>query len=135
MQIYKWTEDLKTNNQRIDADHKLIIEKAQELSDAMSTGKGQTHVVETTKFLQNYVKKHFHEEEMMQRSSNYPNYEIHKKNHTYFISEIDQLADKIIANPNSTVNILELNKLISGWFFNHIKKLDVDVAKHINNSK
>lgn len=135
MQVYQWTDALKTNNSKIDADHKMIIEKAQELSNAMADGKGRDQVIETVNFLQDYVKKHFQEEEMMQKTSQYPEFELHKKNHTYFISELDQLATKIRQNPSSTVNVLELNKLISGWFFNHIKKLDVEVAKHITQTK
>lgn len=134
MQIYKWTDALKTNNAKIDQDHRKIIDKAQELSQAMSDGKGQEHVVEITNFLLDYVKKHFAEEEAMQMKSNYHGYEIHKKNHTYFVSELHLLADKIRQNPTSAVNVLELNKLISGWFFSHIQKLDMEVAKHINNS-
>ncbi len=132
MQVYKWSDALKTNNIKIDQDHKLIIEKAQELSSAMADGKGQERVMEITNFLLSYVKKHFQEEEAMQMKSNYAGYEVHKKNHTYFVSELDQLAERIKKNPNSTVNVLELNKLISGWFFNHIQKLDVEVAKHLN---
>ncbi len=135
MQLYQWTDALKTDNAKIDSDHKMIIEKAQELGNAMADGKGKEYVTETVDFLQEYVKKHFLEEEMIQKSTNYPEFELHKKNHSYFISQLDQLAKKIRHNPSSTVNVLELNQLISGWFFNHIKKLDMDVAKHITKIK
>lgn len=75
MEVYKWTDDLKTGNSKIDADH--------------------------------------------------------KKNHTYFVTELDKLANKIRQNPSNIVNMMELNQLISGWFFKHIKRLDVEVAHHI----
>lgn len=132
MQIYKWTEALRTNVDKIDNDHKMIINKAQELTEAMQQGKGKQQIVETLTFLQKYVKKHFAEEEVMQQKSHFKDFETHKKNHTYFISELDKLSDKIKLDPTSTVNVIELNRLISGWFMNHIQKMDVEVAKHIN---
>lgn len=132
MQVYKWTDSLKTNIEKIDNDHKMIIAKAQELADAMSQGKGKQQIVETLGFLQKYVKSHFAEEEIMQQKANFSDIEIHKKNHTYFINELDKLSVKIAQDPTSTVNVIELNRLISGWFMNHIQKMDVEVAKHIN---
>ena len=132
MQVYKWTDSLKTNIDKIDNDHKLIISKAQELADAMSQGKGKGQIVETLGFLQKYVKTHFAEEEIMQQKAKFSDIEMHKKNHTYFINELDKLSSKIAQDPTSTVNVIELNRLISGWFMNHIQKMDVEVAKHIN---
>ena len=134
MQIYKWSEALRTNVDKIDNDHKLIINKAQELTEAMQQGKGKQQIVETLTFLQKYVKTHFAEEEVMQQKSHFKDFETHKKNHTYFISELDKLSDKIKLDPTSTVNVIELNRLISGWFMNHIQKMDVEVAKHINST-
>jgi hemerythrin len=135
MEMYKWTEALETNNIKIDNDHKLIIDMAQELNEAMSRGRGKERVNETLTFLTGYVKKHFDDEEKLQLKNNYPDFLEHKKNHTYFINELDLLSQKIIAEPTSTVNTLALNKLISGWFFNHIRKMDVEVAKHLKISE
>lgn len=131
MEVYKWTDDLKTGNSKIDADHKLIISKAQELNEALSKGKGADQITATLDFLQKYVKTHFADEEKIQLDSKYPNYAEHKKNHTYFVTELDKLANKIRQNPSNIVNVMELNHLISGWFFKHIKRLDVEVAHHI----
>ncbi len=131
MEIFKWSEELKTNNMKIDEDHRKIINKAAELSNAMMSGKGTEHLTEMIDFLSAYVKKHFREEEMLQKNSGYPDYLSHKRKHDYFIKEIDELAKAIHENPTSSLNSIKLNNLMSGWFFSHIKKLDKDVAKHI----
>lgn len=131
MKTFEWNDALLTKNYRIDADHKKIIQKAQELNEDMAQGKGKEHIIETVKFLESYVKKHFAEEEKMQASSGYPDLELHKEQHRYFENEISELSTSIQANPESSVNVLKLNKLMSGWFFNHIQRLDVEVAKHV----
>lgn len=131
MSIFKWSDDLITNNSQIDSDHKLIIEKAAELHQALTQSKGQEHVLKTLTFLNDYVKKHFAEEEKLQMKNEYPLISDHKKNHAYFINELDKLTMKIKSQPSSVANAIELNNLMSGWFFKHIKRMDVEVANHL----
>lgn len=133
MDFYKWDDRLSVNHPKIDLDHKTIIEKARELSENMMKGKGKESIIKTVDFLNNYVKTHFEEEEKIQQKCGYPKYMEHKKNHEYFIEQLQKLTVKIKENPTSSTNAIELNKLISGWFINHIKKMDVEVASHINN--
>lgn len=132
MEFYKWDDRLSVNHAKIDLDHKTIIEKARELSESMMKGKGKENIIKTVDFLNNYVKTHFEEEEKIQQKTNYPKYLDHKKNHEYFIDQLQKLTVKIKENPTASINAIELNKLISGWFINHIKKMDVEVASHIN---
>lgn len=134
MEIYKWDDKLKINHPKIDADHQLIIEKARELSEAMMKGQGKDKIVNTVDFLNKYVKTHFEEEEKMQKQNGFPHFEEHQKNHKYFIEQLNALSLKIKADPASSSNTIELNKLISGWFVNHIKKMDVEVAAHLKKS-
>lgn len=133
MSRYKWDDNLLVKNAKIDNDHKLIIEKAGELSDAMMSGKGRENIVKTIDFLNRYVKTHFNDELTMQEKHNYPRVKEHKASHDFFIKELDELTQKIKENPLSSSHSITLNKLISGWFVNHIKKMDMDVAKHIQN--
>ncbi len=128
MDIYKWNDGLKINHDKIDDDHKLIIEKARELSEFMMKGKGKEKIVETVDFLNRYVKTHFREEEQLQEKWGYPKRTEHKASHKYFIDQLDMLSEKIKQEPNSTKNCIELNKLISGWFVNHIKRMDTDLT-------
>ncbi len=132
MDMYKWTEELATNNAKIDQDHKKIIAKSQELYEAMAAGEGSTKMLETTNFLNDYVKKHFEEEQVMQEKSDYPDCVMHREKHDYFIKELSTLTKNIVDNPTSSINAIKLNKLISGWFYGHIKKLDVEVAKYVS---
>jgi len=132
MDMYKWDDRLKVNHPKIDQDHKLIIEKARELSECMMRGQGKEKIVQTVDFLNKYVKTHFEEEEKIQKKHGFPDLEAHQKNHRYFIEQLGALTIKIKEDPNSSKNAIELNKLIAGWFINHIKRMDVEVAKHLN---
>lgn len=133
MEIYKWDDKLKVNHPKIDQDHQLIIEKARELSEFMMKGQGKEKIISTVEFLSKYVKTHFEEEEKIQKQNGFPHFEEHQRNHKYFIEQLNTLTLKIKQDPSSSANVIELNKLISGWFINHIKKMDVEVANHIRN--
>lgn len=131
MSHYKWDDKLMVNNAKIDNDHKLIIEKAGELSEAMMSGRGKENIVKTIDFLNRYVKTHFTDEEKLQLKHGYPLIKEHKASHEYFLKQLDELTLKIKENPTSATNAIALNRLISGWFITHIKKMDIEVAKYI----
>lgn len=131
MDIYKWTDDLLTNNLQIDKDHKEIIRIAQDLHNEMAKGGNHDTVRKTIIYLNDYVKRHFKDEEVLQLKSGYPDASAHKNAHREFIKELTALSDDMQTKPISSLHSIRLNKLMSGWFFNHIKNLDVKVAHHI----
>lgn len=134
MSIYMWNDALKVNHPKIDHDHKVIIEKAAELSRYMTEGTAKQHVIEMVDFLNRYVKTHFAEEEKIQKQAGYPKFKEHQLNHQQFIKQLNEISLKIKSNPTSAVHAIELNQLISGWFINHIKKMDGDLAKHLHHT-
>ena len=131
MSFYEWDETLSVHHSKIDADHKKIIEKARELTDYMLEGKGKELLLKTLDFLNDYVKTHFYDEEELQRAHFYPRIEEHIADHEYFLDHLATLTIKIQEDPSASDNILELNKLITGWFFKHIQRFDRDLARHI----
>ncbi|MGX8796630.1 bacteriohemerythrin [Fusibacter sp. JL298sf-3] len=134
MDFYKWDDRLKINHSKIDRDHKMIIEKARELSESMMKGNDRNQIMQTVDFLNRYVKTHFEEEERLQRQHGYPKLAEHQASHKYFVNQLSDLSMRIKADPTSAKNAIDLNKLISGWFVNHIKRMDVEVGAHIKHT-
>ena len=75
---YELTQDLLTGNNLIDTEHKQLFAAINDLLDACAQGKGREKLMATAKFLNNYVNKHFSDEEKLQVSSNYPGHPPHK---------------------------------------------------------
>ncbi len=135
MNIYKWSSSLETNNESIDRDHKEIIEKSSELYEAMLEGKGRHIVKELADYIDNYVERHFREEEALVADLNYPKMKEHEDAHQYFLGEFKKLRDQILNNEESSHLTIELNKLITQWFVHHIEVMDMDVAKYLKSKQ
>lgn len=128
---YQWSSDLETGNIQIDNQHKQLIGAINNLLEACSTGRGRAELEATTKFLYDYTSKHFADEEKLQISSKYPDYQNHKVYHETFKKVVSDLMAQLRVDGPTVVLIAKVNTAIAGWLINHIKKEDVKVAKHI----
>ncbi len=131
---FKWKDSLATGNIAIDGQHKELIEAANTLLVACSEGKGREEISRTGKFLLDYTKKHFGDEERLQIKSNYPDYNNHKKLHDFFVQEVKNLVSDLETQGPNVALVGRINNLISGWFFSHISREDVKVAAHVKSN-
>lgn len=130
---YSWDKSLETGNAEIDQQHKSIIEAINGLLEACSQGKGRTEVENTLKFLQDYVVKHFNDEEKLQLKSNYPEYNEHKKKHEAFKKTVNEIVQEYNTGGASIQLVAKVNTSVAGWLITHIKSDDKKVALHIKN--
>ncbi|MEG0614993.1 MAG: hemerythrin family protein, partial [Oscillospiraceae bacterium] len=98
-----WNDGLSIGVPAIDAQHKTLCEKIDNLLEACKTGKGRIEIINTLTFLEDYTKKHFHDEEILQKSSGYPKCAEHKKIHENFIKSVSELKNEISQNGPSIV--------------------------------
>jgi hemerythrin len=131
---YSWDKSLETGNTTIDDQHKSIIESINNLLDACSKGKGRSEVENTLKFLQDYVVKHFNDEEKLQLKSNYPDYKTHREKHEAFKKTVSEIAEEFNKNGASIQLVAKVNSSVAGWLISHIKSEDKKVAAHIKES-
>lgn len=128
---YSWDKSLETGNLTIDGQHKSLIDAINELLDACSKGKGRTEVSKTLDFLQNYVVRHFADEERLQIQSSYPDYKSHREKHESFKATVKSIADEYEKGGATIQLVAKVNTSIGGWLINHIKSEDKKVAAHI----
>jgi len=131
---YAWNKNLETGNAKIDAQHKELIQAVNELLDACSSGKGRNKIEETSKFLLDYTKRHFADEERLQIESRYPDYITHKKYHDDFVKEVNQIIAQLAAEGPTFIMLGKVNNTIASWLIRHISTEDVKVATHIKNA-
>ena len=127
---YELTPDLITGNNLIDTEHKQLFDAINALLDACGQGKGREKLMDTIKFLNNYVNKHFSDEERLQTSSNYPNYPGHKTFHDGYKRQLSQATQDLL-NEGATVRALGQINQIAGILVSHIRVEDRKLAKYL----
>ncbi len=134
MTKYELTPDLMTGHPLIDSQHKELFSAINNLMDACALGKGRSSLESTFNFLQNYIIKHFGDEEKLQLSVSYPEYSRHKAAHEEY-KKLSQKAGDILIKEGATFTALtEINKAVA-VLINHVKIEDKKIANHIKNTK
>lgn len=129
---YEVTPDLKTGNDLIDSEHRMLFDAINDLMDACSSGQGRNKIGETAEFLADYVDKHFSDEEDLQRKNQYPHYRAHHDFHVNYKHKIRELANSIRADGPSVKNLGEINAQAS-VLINHIRHEDKRLAAFLKN--
>lgn len=128
---YTWDDSLETGHKVIDSQHKILFDRINELLEACAEGKGRSEIASTVQFLKKYTKKHFDDEEALQRKYNYPDKENHKRYHEGFKKVINQLEHELEESGPTVVLVGKINQNVGKWLVTHIQKEDVKVAAHI----
>jgi hemerythrin len=83
-----WEDKYSVNIEKIDEQHKKLVNIINELHSAMEVGKGKEILSSILDRLIDYVKIHFTEENMLMEEIGYPEHEKHKKEHSEFIKKV-----------------------------------------------
>ena len=127
----EWRESLAIGVEEIDNQHKELILRFSSLLSACEGGKGVAELRSLLSFLDEYVIKHFSDEEALQRRYEYPDYAEHRKLHEYFIGQVSDLKKEIAAEGVAVHHVLEVNNMLLKWLIHHISVVDKNLGKFI----
>lgn len=125
----EWHESLSIGVTEIDNQHKELIRRFDQLLKACESGGADVELKRLLIFLDEYVVKHFHDEEELQRKLNYPGYESHRREHESFVVNLRKLRNKIDGNEATVPHVVETNNLLIKWLIDHISSSDVEIGK------
>lgn len=131
MSFFKWNDDLETKIKWIDAQHMELISKANALVKAFDEQKGKEEILNTLRFLEDYVLTHFREEEELQIKYNYPYYSAHKAMHDAFIIDFKKLKNQALEYGPSTYMVFEVKERLIAWIVRHINQVDKAMADYL----
>ena len=125
----QWTEDLAVGVEKIDAQHKELFEKINDLVSAVKQSVCKYKIGDVIRFLEDYVVFHFGEEERYMLKFGYPDYQVHKAQHEKFIANFQELKKELPkleggSKPGSYDLSVETNKVVVDWILDHIAKVD-----------
>ena len=127
----EWNKDFEVGIEKIDRQHQKLFQRINELLVAMKEGKGKAELLQTLKFLEDYVNHHFEEEEMIQTQNNYPKYEKQHAEHEEFRNELKLLKNEFETKGVNVSLVIQVQRKMSEWWKNHITTLDKDLGAYI----
>ena len=127
---YELTKELETGNALIDSEHRQLFAVINKLMDACSQGKGRDQIASTVQYLNDYVSKHFSDEEQLQIKSKYPGYPGHKQFHDGYKRNLLQATNEILTSGATIASLSKLNQVVS-ILVTHIRLEDKKIAAHV----
>ena len=122
MPLVEWSNSYSVRNDQIDDQHKRLFGYLNELSDAMSEGKGSAVVSKVLDSLISYTASHFSHEEKLFDKYNYPDTEEHKLIHAGFVEEVVKFKEEFEAG--RALLSVKILKFLTAWLKEHIKGTD-----------
>ncbi len=128
MSIFSWNSSYEIGNEKIDLQHKHLVEILSTLFESMRVGLGYKQVESTILELKDYTITHFKDEEQFMREINYPNYIEHVEAHQYFVEMVEDF-DKRHKNGEIALS-LNILDFLKNWLTNHILTADKEIVEH-----
>jgi hemerythrin len=127
------SKDMEVGILEIDTQHMELVDRLNSLVSMGHEAVSKEETQNTLDMLEEYIVKHFADEEELQRKNNYPEYESHRKLHQLYIAEFQKLKKEFDANGHSIKFTMDLNNSIINWIVKHIKSADVELGKFLKN--
>lgn len=124
-----WDEKYETSIDVIDFQHRILLERINDLIDLVNKNETQDNMFPILIFLEDYTHYHFDTEEQFFDSFNYKDKEKHLEEHRGFINRIIEFKEQYV---RGTVKIdRDLLDYLLNWLISHILETDMDFAKDL----
>ena len=128
----EFEQSLITGNDMIDAQHKELIGKIDDLLTFCEESKEKVKAIKMLGYLAEYTEFHFAAEQKLQAEISYPAIEEHKKKHAEFKKTIEELHDMLEEEEGPTEEfVFAVRKNVVNWLFEHIQKMDQELAVYV----
>jgi hemerythrin len=130
----EWTEKLATGISTIDSQHKELFKRINNLVTAIKQQRCKAEIDGTIKFLDDYARVHFSEEEKHMRDSGYGGLEEQRKDHKKYLAALAELKD-LASLPRILGGSYDLsattNQVVVDWIVDHIMKVDMKFGEFL----
>jgi hemerythrin len=130
----EWTEKLATGISTIDSQHKELFRRINNLVIAIKERRCKTEIDGTIKFLDDYARVHFSEEEKHMAETHYAGLEAQHEDHKKYLAALAELK-KQASLPRirgSSYNLsATTNQVVVDWIVAHIMRLDMKFGEYL----
>ncbi len=114
----------------VDEEHMAIIEMIREVTSLDNSRRSRKKIKSVLMDLMEYITKHFHHEEQLMLSADYPDTEAHIRKHRILTEQVSQMVmDGDNLSPANLAEVLE------SWILDHIMQEDSKYAEHLGKVK
>jgi hemerythrin len=124
----EWTPDLSVGIGEIDVQHRKLVRKINEISEAVDASKGREDIEEAIKYFEIYSGDHFRTEEGYMTLYNYPEYQAHKKDHDKIMKDMADVRERFSGGRADAKEVYDLSRSVAEWFVDHMKTTDSRMA-------
>lgn len=127
-----WTETLSTVVDELDTQHKILIKKFNELSEALLLPGVDREVAESVlDYLQFYADWSFAEEEAYMKQVDYPGAAANQLAHAEFRSLFGAFYQRWRTSNMSSAHALEIHHALENWIIKHIFGVDAGLRPYL----
>ncbi|MFC1835881.1 bacteriohemerythrin [Thermodesulfobacteriota bacterium] len=127
----KWKPSLAVNVEKIDNQHKALYSRMNDVIIAVIDGQGKGQIADFTKFLAEYTRTHFGDEEALMKQHKYPEAGTHRAAHVQFTMDIDRMKIQVDSGEVTSELVVSVVTTLGEWLNQHISKMDKELGKYI----
>ncbi len=130
MALVDWKDVYTVNISEVDTQHKKLVQLINELHDAVKMGKAKEIMGKVLNDLVDYTLYHFATEEKYFDAYDYPDSELHKKQHKELVEQVAALQKKY--ESGERVITIEVMNFLRDWLHDHIVGSDKKFGPYLN---
>ena len=135
MPLMSWKEEYNVKIDRIDQQHRKLVDLINALNDAMSKGQAKDVLDKILNDLVSYCANHFKVEEQLMQANAYPDFAEHKDKHDKMTAKVLSLKKEVAAGKKMIS--LDVMNFLEQWLDKHILGTDKKygpflIAKGVN---
>lgn len=131
MSKMQWDGSLSVGVGLIDDQHKMLIQRFNDLAKAVEENQGPVAVASTLSFLTEYANFHFSAEEGLMAVQGYPGLEAQKKEHEEFRTVLRSMDVDFETDGASEFLARQINSFLLTWLTKHIQQVDGRLGKFL----
>ena len=127
----EWDDSLSVGVDLIDEQHKMLIKRIKDLSEAVVSSRGVGQIGKTLGFMIDYTNFHFSTEEKHMTELGYPGFDIHKQLHEEFKTTLNDMVIEF-EEDGATAQLGEgVNTYLINWLIKLIKSIDTKFGEFL----
>ncbi len=130
----QWTDRLATGINTIDSQHKELFKRIDNLVLAIKQHRCKSEIDGMIKFLDDYARVHFSEEEKHMRETHYEGLEEQREDHAKYLAALAELKEQA-SLPRVQGSSYDLsattNQVVVDWIVAHIMRLDMKFGEYL----
>lgn len=122
-------ETMTTGLDEIDAQHRELIRRYNDLNEAVLHGRGHELVARTLAFLDEYTVIHFACEEARMIEHRCPASGRNRAAHEELRADLARIKERIASEGLGSIDVIHLEQALGNWIRNHICAIDVKLRE------